>query len=114
MPRSSRYGRTGGLPRTLRRSCHEAQETYTKAHENAVRTYGAGDQADRAAYDALKQDFEKRGDHWVAKEGGCAGELRRHGLACASASVAGSAFAAVSLRKDAARPKVQPMVWPAR
>jgi hypothetical protein len=72
MPRSSRYGRTG-LPRSLRRSCPEAQAAFIKARENAVQTYGAGDQADRAAFDALKQDFEKRGDQWIAKGGGCAG-----------------------------------------
>jgi hypothetical protein len=67
MPRSRRYGRTGGLPGTVRRSCHEAQTTFTEAHENAVQTYGEGDQAYRAAFAVLKQEFEKRGDHWIAK-----------------------------------------------
>ncbi len=69
MPKTGRSGqpRTGKLPGTLRRSSQEAQETFTKAHDSAVQTYGEGDQADRAAYSALKQGFEKRGDHWTAK-----------------------------------------------
>ncbi len=52
---------------TLRRSSKEAQETFAKARDSAVQTYGEGDQADRAAYSALKHKFEKRGDHWIAK-----------------------------------------------
>jgi hypothetical protein len=28
---------------------------------------GAGDQVHRIASMTLKQDFEKRGDHWIAK-----------------------------------------------
>jgi len=71
MPKIGRRGlpRAGELPSTLRRSSKEAQETFVKAHESAVRTYGEGDQAYRAAYSALKQNFEKRGDHWIAKAG---------------------------------------------
>lgn len=38
------------------------------ALDDAVRTHGAGDQAHRIAYLALKQKFEKRGDHWIAKD----------------------------------------------
>jgi hypothetical protein len=67
MPRSKRYGGTGGLPATIRRSSTAVQEAFTKAQQEAVRAHGAGDQADRAAFDALKRDFEKRGDHWIAK-----------------------------------------------
>jgi hypothetical protein len=69
MPKTSRPGqpRTDGLPGTLRRSSKEAQETFTQAHDSAVRAYGEGDQANRAAYSTLKQKFEKRGDHWIAK-----------------------------------------------
>jgi ChaB protein len=68
MLRSRRYHRDGNeLPATLRRSCQEAQDTFTKAHDSAVQVYGEGDQADRAAFTALKQTFEKRGDHWIAK-----------------------------------------------
>jgi cation transport regulator ChaB len=69
MPRSKRYGRVGGLPRTIRRSCPEAQAIFTEARENAVRAYGETDRADQAAFAALKQAFEKRGDHWIAKHG---------------------------------------------
>lgn len=69
MPNSSRYGlrSTGGLPRTLQRSCQQAQALFLKALEEAVAVYGDGDQACRAAYSTLKQEFEKRGDHWIAK-----------------------------------------------
>jgi hypothetical protein len=37
------------------------------ALDNAVRAHGPGDQAHRIAYTVLKQRFEKRGDHWIAK-----------------------------------------------
>jgi cation transport regulator ChaB len=67
MPRSRRYSMTE-LPETLQRSCREAQETFRRALDEAVRAHGAGDQAHRVAYQALKQDFEKRGDHWIAKD----------------------------------------------
>jgi hypothetical protein len=33
----------------------------------AVRAHGDSDQAYRAAFTALKQKFEKRGEHWIAK-----------------------------------------------
>jgi hypothetical protein len=65
---SRRYSRNGDeLPATLRRSCQEAQDTFTKARESAVQVYGETDQADRAAFTVLKEKFEKRGDHWIAK-----------------------------------------------
>jgi hypothetical protein len=67
MPRSWRYSMTE-LPGTLQRSCREAQETFRRALDDAVRAHGAGDQAHRIAYLALKQKFEKRGDHWIAKD----------------------------------------------
>ena len=68
MLRSRRYSRYGNeLPATLRRSCQEAQDTFTTARANAVQVHGEGDQADRAAFTALKEKFEKRGDHWIAK-----------------------------------------------
>ena len=67
MPQSSRYPVTE-LPGTLQRSCREAQEMFLSALDDAVRTHGAGDQAHRIAYTALKQKFEKRGDHWIAKD----------------------------------------------
>ena len=84
MPKSRRYPITE-LPGTLQRSCQEAQETFLSALDDAVRTHGAGDQAHRIAYMALKQNFEKRGDHWIAKdnpadcgEGGTADQLPAH------------------------------------
>ena len=85
MPRSRRYSMTE-LPGTLQRSCREAQQTFLAALDDAVRTHGAGDQAHRIAYLALKQKFEKRGDHWIAKDnpadcggGGKAGQLAAYG-----------------------------------
>ena len=81
MPKSRRCPITE-LPGTLQRSCREAQETFLKALDEAVRIHGEGDQAHRIAYMTLKQDFEKRGDHWIAKhdpagydEGGTVDEL---------------------------------------
>jgi hypothetical protein len=72
MPKSSRYPAISypvtELPGTLQRSCREAQETFLRALDDAVRAHGTGDQAHRAAYTVLKQKFEKRGDHWVAKQ----------------------------------------------
>jgi ChaB len=67
MPKSRRYPLTE-LPGTLQRSSREAQETFRRALDDAVRTHGTGDQAHRIAYLALKQKFDKRGDHWIAKE----------------------------------------------
>ena len=67
MPKSSRYAITE-LPGTLQRSCREAQQTFLRALDDAIRAHGAGDQAHRIAYLALKQKFEKRGDHWIAKD----------------------------------------------
>jgi ChaB len=70
MPRTRRSGLPSGdeLPGTLRRSSKEAQETFTKAHDSAVQAHGEGDQASREAYTELKKTFEKRGDHWIAKD----------------------------------------------
>jgi cation transport regulator ChaB len=69
MPKSSRYGPSaaGELPGTLQRSCQQAQALFRAALAEAITVYGEGDQACRAAYAALKKEFEKRGDHWIAK-----------------------------------------------
>jgi hypothetical protein len=69
MPRTSRSHQTraGEMPGTLRRSSKEAQETFAQARDSAVSTYGDGDEARRVAYATLKEKFEKRGDHWIAK-----------------------------------------------
>jgi ChaB len=84
MPKSRRYPITE-LPGTLQRSCREAQQTFLRALDDAIRAHGAGDQAHRIAYLALKQKFEKRGDHWIAKDnhsdcggGGKADQLAAH------------------------------------
>jgi hypothetical protein len=70
MPKTRRRGLTAGgeLPGTLKRSSKQAQETFTWAHASAVRAYGEGDQADRAAYVEFKRAFEKCGDHWIPKQ----------------------------------------------
>ncbi len=59
-----------------KRSSKEAQETFTRAHDSAVRTYGEGDQAYRVAYAELKRTFEKRGDHWIPRQPSAAEDLR--------------------------------------
>lgn len=69
MPRSSRYGHGGELPKAVQRSCQEAQELFAEAHADAVRVHGEGDRAYRVAFTVLKQRFEKRGDHWVPRRG---------------------------------------------
>ncbi|KRV50262.1 cation transport regulator ChaB [Wenjunlia vitaminophila] len=58
------------IPSTLRRSPSEAQRTWIKAHDSAVREYGEGQRSHRVAYGALKHKFEKVGDHWERKEAG--------------------------------------------
>jgi hypothetical protein len=70
MPKTSRRGlaATGELPGTLLRSSKEAQESFIRAHDTAVQSYGEGDQADRAAYAEFKRTFEKCGDHWVPRQ----------------------------------------------
>jgi hypothetical protein len=68
MPRSSRYGRIDGFPGTIRRSCRDVQVTFPKAYRDAVQAHGEGDRASRAAFAVLRQKFEKRGDHWTAKD----------------------------------------------
>ncbi|MEO3808426.1 ChaB family protein [Sphaerisporangium sp. B11E5] len=55
------------LPSTLERSPKKAQETWIKAHDSAVETYGEGQRAHRTAFAALKHSFEKVGDHWEPK-----------------------------------------------
>ncbi|RCG32082.1 cation transport regulator ChaB [Sphaerisporangium album] len=55
------------LPSTLERSPKKAQETWIKAHDSAVETYGEGERAHRTAFAALKHSFEKIGDHWEPK-----------------------------------------------
>lgn len=70
MPRSSRYTLplASELPDTLQRSSKESQEAFTAALASAVQAHGAGDDAVRAAHAEFKRAFEKRGDHWIAKQ----------------------------------------------
>lgn len=71
MPKTTKSGKPKGeeLPSTLQRSPKEAQETYARAHDSAVETYGEGQRAHRTAYSALKRKFEKKGNRWVEKDG---------------------------------------------
>jgi cation transport regulator ChaB len=56
------------MPGTLKRSPKKAQETYAKAHDSAVDSYGEGERAHRTAFAAVKHSFEKVGDHWQKKD----------------------------------------------
>jgi hypothetical protein len=51
----------------VERSPKRAQDTWIKAHDSAIKTYGEGQRAHRTAYAALKHSFEKVGDHWEPK-----------------------------------------------
>ncbi|MEE6263847.1 ChaB family protein [Plantactinospora sonchi] len=55
------------MPSTLRRSPKKAQDTWAKAHDSAVESYGEGERAHRTAFAAVKHSFEKVGDHWEGK-----------------------------------------------
>lgn len=55
------------MPDTIKRSPASAQETWAKAHDSAVQTYGEGERSHRTAFSALKHEFEKVGDHWEPK-----------------------------------------------
>ncbi|MEV1289509.1 ChaB family protein [Micromonospora sp. NPDC049679] len=55
------------MPSTLKRSPKKAQDTWAKAHDSAVDTYGEGERAHRTAFSAVKHSFEKVGDRWEAK-----------------------------------------------
>jgi hypothetical protein len=65
MPRDRRGD---DLPSTLERSPKKARETWKKAHDSAVESYGEGERAHRTAFAALKHSFEKVGDHWEPKD----------------------------------------------
>lgn len=70
MPKTTKDGKAkrSELPGTLKRSPAKAQRTFAKAHDSAAQEYGDGERAHRVAYSALKHSFEKRGDHWEAKD----------------------------------------------
>src|SRR5881409_2995850 len=75
MPKTTKSGnaRREELPGTLKRSNAKAQRTFAKAHDSAAEEYGEGERAHRTAYTAVKQKFEKVGDHWERKGGGRSG-----------------------------------------
>ncbi|HEX8100021.1 MAG TPA: ChaB family protein [Actinomycetota bacterium] len=56
------------MPSTIQRSPKKARETWGKAHDNAVESYGEGERAHRTAFAALKHSFEKVEDHWEPKK----------------------------------------------
>ncbi|MEX2290510.1 MAG: ChaB family protein [Mycobacteriales bacterium] len=70
MPKTTKSGKPkqDELPSTLQRSSAKAQRTFTKAHDSAAEQYGEGQRAHRTAYAAVKQGFEKVGDHWEPKQ----------------------------------------------
>ena len=55
------------IPDTLKRSSTRAQHLYATVLQHAEKEYGPGERASRTAMAALKHNFEKVGDHWVAK-----------------------------------------------
>lgn len=56
------------LPDTIKRSPRKAQNTWIKAHDSAVESYGEGRRAHQTAFAALKHSFEKVGDRWEPKQ----------------------------------------------
>jgi hypothetical protein len=52
----------------LQRSSAKAQRTFATVHDRAAEEYGEGQRAHQTAYGALKQSFEKVGDHWEQKD----------------------------------------------
>ena len=57
------------LPGTLKRSPAKAQRTYAETLDSAEDTYDGDEaRAHRTAWAAVKHSFEKKGDHWEAKD----------------------------------------------
>ena len=55
------------IPSTIRRSDRHAQDLWSAALDSAVGSYGEGERARRTAFAALKNQYEKVGDHWERK-----------------------------------------------
>ena len=55
------------LPSTLKRSPAKVQRTFAKTLDSAEETYDSDERAVRTAWSAVKQDAEKKGDHWELK-----------------------------------------------
>jgi cation transport regulator ChaB len=64
----SGHAQKSELPSTLKKSGRKAQETFAKAHDSALESYGEEERAYRVGYSALKHTHEKVGDHWEPKE----------------------------------------------
>jgi hypothetical protein len=56
------------IPQTILRSDKRAQEIWKKARDRAASGSDEERSGERAAYGALKEEYEKKGDHWVKKE----------------------------------------------
>jgi len=56
------------MPSTIRRSDARAQDIYIKTHDSAIESYGEGERSHRTAFAALKHEYRKAGDRWVAKD----------------------------------------------
>lgn len=56
------------MPGTLERSPQHARDIYAETLVSAVERYGDGARAHQTALAAVKNSFEKIGDHWEAKE----------------------------------------------
>jgi cation transport regulator ChaB len=69
MPKTRKSGEPikDELPGTIRRSPKKAQDTFAKAHDSAAGQYGDEERAHRVAYNAVKQSFQRKGDHWEPK-----------------------------------------------
>jgi cation transport regulator ChaB len=55
------------LPSTLERSDKHAQDIWVATHDSALDEYGPGRRARQTAFAALKNQYEKVGDHWEKK-----------------------------------------------
>jgi hypothetical protein len=55
------------MPSTIQRSDKHAQDLWSKTHDSAVKEYGEGQRSHRTAFAALKNEYEKVGDHWERK-----------------------------------------------
>ena len=55
------------MPSTIQRSDKHAQDLCSKTHDSAVEEYGERQRSHRTAFAALKNEYEKVGDHWEPK-----------------------------------------------
>jgi hypothetical protein len=51
----------------FQKSGRRAQESYAKALDSAIQTYGAGDRARRSAIASVSRTFQRLGDRWVPR-----------------------------------------------